>query len=112
MGGKGGGGGGDYYQMPPDTSGYGTPEEAAKTLAKEKPIDMSQYQQTINTQRAAADATAPDPIPQITHNMPANTITAGDNLANAVLKPPEYWQGQGLQPRSASYSKSLETTQT
>ena len=110
MGGKGGGGG-DYYQQPPDTSGYGTPEEAAKTLAKEKPIDMSQYQQTINTQRAAAAATAPDPVPTVSSGTQP-VSTTGNNLANAVLRPPEYWQGAGLQPRSAIRSNALQTTQT
>src|SRR5215203_4749461 len=98
MGGKGGGGGGNYYQQPADTSGYGTPEEAAATLAKEKPLDMSGYQSNVNVKRAARDATAAPPIPEVP-SVGGGTDT-GSQLAQAVLKPPGYWtNGTGdLQP--------------
>jgi len=93
MGGKGGGGG-NYYQQPPDTSGYGTPEEAKITLAKEKPIDMSDYQQTINVKKAAADATAKAALDKSTE-VPTNIKTdTGDAMANAIVKPPVYWDEQ------------------
>jgi hypothetical protein len=104
MGGKGGGGG-NYYQQPPDTSGYGTPEEAKKTLASEAPIDYSQYQQNINVKKAAADATA-----KATAEMLANAgqqlpegesgTDTGDELANAIVKPPDLWTlyGKGASP--------------
>ena len=112
MGGKGGGGG-DYYQQPPDTSGYGTPEEARASLARETPLDMSQYQQTINVQRAAADATAPEPPPVVSTGTPTTSpLGTGESLANAVLKPPEYWKGAGMQPRKATDQSSVVTTQT
>ena len=93
MGGKGGGGG-NYYQQPPDTSGYGTPEEAKITLAKEKPIDMSDYQQTISVKKAAADATAKEQLAKSVAP-PTNIKTdTGDALANANIKPPVYWDEQ------------------
>jgi hypothetical protein len=93
MGGKGGGGG-NYYQQPEDTSGYGTPEEAKITLAKEKPIDMSDYQQTINVKKAAADATAKAALEKSTAP-PTNIKTdTGDAMASAIIKPPVYWDEQ------------------
>ena len=93
MGGKGGGCG-NYYQQPPDTSGYGTPEEAKLTLAKEKPVDMSDYQQTINVKKAAADATAKAALDKSTE-VPTNIKTdTGDAMANAIVKPPVYWDEQ------------------
>ena len=93
MGGKGGGGG-NYYQQPADTSGYGTPEEAKLTLAKEKPIDMSDYQQSINVKKAAAEATAKAALAKSTAE-PENIKTdTGDAMANAVVKPPLYWKEQ------------------
>jgi hypothetical protein len=108
MGGKGGGGG-DYYAQPADTSGYGTPEEAKISLAKEAPLDMSKYQQTINVQKAAHDATAPDPIPSgITP--PPSSDTTGDKIADTI-KPPDYWTNGGLKPKAANKS-SMTTTQT
>jgi len=87
MGGKGGGGG-NYYAQPPDTSGYGTPEEAKLTLAREAPLDLTGRQASINARRAAAEATAPKPIPKPTP--PGNPDTGG-TIADAILKPPAYW---------------------
>ena len=93
MGGKGGGGG-NYYQQPADTSGYGTPEEAKLTLAKEKPVDMSDYQQTINVKKAAADATAKERLDK-TVAPPTNIDTdTGDILAKSIVHPPVYWEDQ------------------
>jgi len=113
MGGKGGGGGSNYYQQPADTSGYGTPEEAAATLAKEKPLDLSNYQQTINVKKQAADATAKaQPIPGPATPLP---ITSGNILAEAVVKPPKYWDEQekkaSLKPSPIGKSSAV-TTQT
>ena len=109
MGGKGGGGG-DYYVQPADTSGYGTLEEAEATLAKQKPIDMSQYQQNINVKKAAASATAPEPPPVVTSRTAPPTDT-GDTLARSVLKPPAYWANRrDLQPKKTK--GAVETTQT
>jgi hypothetical protein len=109
MGGKGGGGG-DYYAQPPDTSGYGTPEEAKITLAKEAPLDLSQYQQTVNTQKAAALATAPDPIPSVSGgSTPTDT---GSQFADAVLKVPDYWKNQGLKATATKRKDPVTTTQT
>lgn len=114
MGGKGGGGG-NYYQQPPDTSGYGTPEEAKLTLANEKPLDMSNYQQTINVKKQAADATAkerPPPGGAVPVNIDTDT---GNQLAEAIVKPPEYWAEQermaALRPRAIGKSSGT-TTQT
>jgi hypothetical protein len=93
MGGKGGGGG-NYYQQPADTSGYGTPEEARLTLAKEKPVDMSDYQQAINVKTAAADATAKEMLNK-SIAPPTNIKTdTGDAMARAIVKPPIYWEEQ------------------
>ena len=106
MGGKGGGGG-NYYQQPPDTSGYSTPEEAKITLAQQAPIDYSKYQENINVQKAAADATAKANAPNITTQLPegvSGTSTtedgAGGTAAKAVLTPPTFWAqyGQGPSP--------------
>jgi hypothetical protein len=93
MGGKGGGGG-NYYQQPADTSGYGTPEEAKVTLAKTKPVDLSEYQQAINVKKAAADATAKERI--ATSTAPPTNIETdlGGAVANAILKPPVFWKEQ------------------
>lgn len=111
MGGKGGGGS-NYYAQPADTTGYGTPEEAKVTLAKEAPLDISTYQQTVNTQKAAADATAKDPIPAVTATDGSDaTKDTGSTVADAVLKPPDYWTSGGIKPRSAIKSSSLKTTQ-
>jgi hypothetical protein len=112
MGGKGGGGGSNYYMPPPDTSGYATPEEAALTLAREKPLDMSKYQQAIDVQKAAAAATAP----QVAPTAVPQDVTLSEKLADAVLKPPEYWALQdrqaALKPRKLTGPGSGQTTQT
>jgi len=102
MGGKGGGGS-NYYQQPPDTSGYATPEEAKVSLAREAPIDYSQYQANINVKKAAADATAKARAPDTTTELPegvSGTETTGDTAAKAVLSPPSFWAqyGQGPSP--------------
>jgi hypothetical protein len=104
MGGKGGGGG-NYYNPPPDTSGNATLEDAEKTLAATKPLDMSGMQQTIDVKKAAADATA----------KPADTVKAAEDQAGesksgtettkdtselmkqAVLTPPGFWKDYGQQ---------------
>ena len=110
MGGKGGGGS-NYYAQPADTSGYGTPEEAKATLAATAPLDLSGYQQSINTQKAAKDATAPTPIPSTPDTGSGGTDT-GSTVADAVLKPPGYWTQPGsLQPAPLNKS-SVKTTQT
>jgi hypothetical protein len=112
MGGKGGGGG-DYYAQPADTSGYGTPEEAKASLAREAPLDLSGYQQTINTKKAADLATAPDPsTPSTTPITGGGTDSTGGSMAAAVLKPPDYWsQGKGM--KAAALNKNrVTTTQT
>jgi hypothetical protein len=112
MGGKGGGGG-DYYAQPADTSGYGTPEEAKATLASSAPLDLSGYQQSIDVQKAAADATAP----AAADNTPAasssdTSSTSGATLGSSVLTPPNYWSTrQDLQPAPVNKS-SVKTTQT
>lgn len=111
MGGKGGGGG-DYYAQPPDTSGYGTPEEAKVTLAKEAPLDLSQYQQTVNTQKAAADATAKEPIPSVTDPGGGGSTDTGSKFADALLKAPDYWSSQGLKPSPVKRKDPVTTTQT
>ena len=111
MGGKGGGGG-DYYAQPADTSGYGTPEAAKASLAKEAPLDLSKYQQTVNTQKAAAQATAKDPIPPVTGAGGSDKPSTGSSMGDAVLKPPEYWsQPQSLKPSPLNKSR-VQTTQT
>jgi hypothetical protein len=102
MGGKGGGGG-NYYEQPPDTSGYATPEEAKKTLAKETPLDLSQYQQTVNVKKKAAEATAKPPPPAVLAEGVSNTATTEDEdtgtvLAKSIVKPPEYWAALGKTP--------------
>ena len=109
MGGKGGGGG-NYYQQPPDTSGYGTPEEAIATLAKEKPLDLSGYQQTINVQKAARDATAPEPIPK--PPAPGGSGDTGGTIADAVLKPPAYWSNPSNLQASPLNKSRVQVTQT
>lgn len=112
MGGKGGGGG-NYYAQPPDTSGYGTPEEAKATLAKTAPLDLSGYQESINTRKAAAAATAPKvtATPSPSPSGGGDTTTGG-TIADAILKPPEYWSTRkDLQPASLKRS-SITTTQT
>lgn len=107
MGGKGGGGG-NYYQQPADTSGYGTPEEAKITLAKEKPVDLSEYQQAINVKKAAADATAKEQLAKSVAP-PTNIDTdTGDVLAKAVVKPPMYWEEQ--ERKAAARPKILVNT--
>lgn len=113
MGGKGGGGGGGYYMQPADTSGYGTPEEADITLAKEKPLDLSGLQASINTRKAAAAATAPAPIPGPT---PVADEQLAEKMASSVLDTPKYWVEQNkqtaLKPRPVGKSQSMITTQT
>jgi hypothetical protein len=114
MGGKGGGGG-DYYAQPADTSGYGTPEEAKATLAKTAPLDMSSYQQSIDVQKAAADATAPkvaDTGTAADNDTSASGSSVGATMGSSVLSPPTYWSNrQDLQPASLKKS-SMQTTQT
>lgn len=99
MGGKGGGGGSNYYVQPPDTSGYGTPEEAEATLAAQKPLDMSSYQQAIDVQKAAAAATAPT----VAATPPVEDKILSEKMAASVLAPPNYMQQQfkdaALKPR-------------
>lgn len=115
MGGKGGGGGGGYYQQPADTSGYGTPEQAKITLAKEAPLDLSQYQQSVNVQKAASEATAKPTIPVISGTTGNDKIDTGSSLADSILKQPNYWAEQNrvtaLKPRPVGKS-SATTTQT
>jgi hypothetical protein len=104
MGGKGGGGG-NYYQDPPNTSGNATVEEAERTLAAKKPLDMSGYQENINVKKAAADATAKKPEDTSTPDKttaPAEgvsgTSTTNDTGAlagKAVLTPPGFWADYG-----------------
>jgi hypothetical protein len=111
MGGKGGGGG-DYYAQPADTSGYGTPEEAKATLAATKPLDMTNYQQSIDVQKAAADATAPTVTDTGTagNNDTSQSGNSGSTLGNSVLAPPNYWSTrQDLQPPPINRS-SVKTT--
>jgi hypothetical protein len=119
MGGKGGGGQ-NYYQQPADVSGYSTPEEAAATLAATAPLDMSKFQQTINTQKAAAGATAPTPSATDTANADAAATGAGDvqiggQLADSVLAQPAYWSDPAVKgsvkPRDIK-QQSATTTQT
>jgi hypothetical protein len=111
MGGKGGGGG-NYYQEPPDKSGYATEEEAKTTLAKQKPLDLENYQSGINATKAAAEATAPTPMENTT--VPDSQLSS--NLADSILKPPNYWGDKtkvGTKPRtSAAYGSGMTTTQT
>jgi hypothetical protein len=111
MGGKGGGGG-DYYAQPADTSGYGTPQEAAATLAATKPLDLSGYQQSIDVQKAAAAATAPTVTDtgSGSNNDTSGSGSAGSTLAS-TLAPPAYWNNPGLQP-AALNKTSAKTTQT
>lgn len=114
MGGKGGGGGGGgYYMQPTSTTGYGTPEEAKATLAREAPLDMSQYQQTINTKRAASEATAPAAPPPVTD--PGGSYDIGSTMADTILQAPGYWTAQNkqsaLKPRPVGKS-NVVTTQT
>jgi hypothetical protein len=108
MGGKGGGGG-NYYAQPEDTSGYGTPEEAKLTLAREAPLDLSQYQQSINVRKAAGEATAPDT--PATPDPGGGGTDTGTEIADAILKPPEYWSKQALKPSALNKSRVV-TTQT
>lgn len=112
MGGKGGGGGSNYYAPPADTSGYATPEQAAATLAAQKPLDLSRYQQNIDVQKAAAAATAPTVAP----TTPVVDKQLSEKMADAVLKPPGYWTEQNreaaLKPRKLTGPGSGSTTQT
>jgi hypothetical protein len=114
MGGKGGGGS-DYYQQPADTSGYGTPDEAKATLAATAPLDLSGYQQSIDVQKAANLATAPDiSVAQGSNNdtsTSGTSDTAGTSLASSVLAPPSYWSNPGMQPTPLTRS-SAQTTNT
>jgi hypothetical protein len=111
MGGKGGGGG-DYYAQPMDTSGYATPEQAKATLAATTPVDLSGYQQSIDTQKAAAAATAPTPVAATPNNDTAGSKNTGAALGDSVLAPPGYWNNRpDLQPSNLKKS-SLQTTQT
>jgi len=113
MGGKGGGGGGNYYQPPPDTSGYATPEEAAATLAAQKPLDMSKYQQAIDVKKAAAAATAPT----VKETPPVEDTQLAEKMASTVLNVPESLQEQRrlalLKPRNLGPHRVSSTiTQT
>lgn len=110
MGGKGGDGGGGLMTMPTDTSGYATPEQAKATLAKEAPLDLSQYQQTVNTERAAAQATANKPIAPVSADT-APLADTGKKLADAVLAPPDYWKNQGQKPSPVKHRDPGSTTQ-
>lgn len=103
MGGKGGGGQ-NYYQPPPDTSGNSTLEEAEKTLAATKPIDMSGIQSNINVKKAAGDATAKtedttkkdNSLPtEATSGTSTTGETTGDVARKAVLTPPGFWADYG-----------------
>lgn len=113
MGGKGGGGG-NYYQQPADTSGYGTPEEAKATLAAQSPLDMSKYQQTIDVQKAANLATAPDVSNTQGGSGTGDGTTQdfGSQLASSVLTPPNYWSNRGDLAPSSLKKSSIQTTQT
>jgi len=112
MGGKGGGGQ-QYYVPPPNTSGNATLEEAEKTLAATKPLDMSGYQQNIDVKKAAADATAPktedtskpdNSLPtESTSGTSTTTEGTGDVIKRAVLTPPGFW---------ADYGKAVQTDPT
>jgi len=106
MGGKGGGGQ-QYYQEPLDTSGNATLEEAEKTLAAKKPLDMSGYQENINVKKAAADATAKPEntaTPDKT-TLPAEAVSGtettkdstGNIVAKAIMTPPGFWADYGKQ---------------
>lgn len=118
MGGKGKSSG-NYYQEPPDKSGYGTLDEAEKTLAATKPIDMSGYQETINVKKAAADATAKKPTPPAEVPPPAEgdsstTIEdgAGETAKKAVLSPPTFWAQYGQAPSPLFANNTEPTTDT
>jgi hypothetical protein len=89
MGGKGGGGDSGMMMMP-TSGGYDTPEQARATLAAQAPLDLAQYQQTVDVQKAAREATAPPAIQQPTpKDVPISTT-----LADTILKPPGYWAAQ------------------
>ena len=105
MGGKGGGGQ-QYYQEPLDRSGNATLEEAEKTLAAKKPLDMSGYQQSVDVKKAASDATAKpaDTVNKATNQQPAEGVSGtettpdqstGALAGKAVLQPPGFWTGYG-----------------
>lgn len=109
-----------YYQPPKDTSGYGTLEEAEKTLAATKPLDMSGYQQNINVKKAASDSTAktedttkPDnslPAESTSGTTTTTTDTDTGTLAGkAVLTPPGFWADYGQQTQAND--PTLTTTQ-
>jgi hypothetical protein len=108
MGGKGGGGS-NYYQMGADTSGYGTLEEAEATLKKQKPLDLSGYQQSINVKKAAAEATAKPPVPE-----PAPTGGGGiaTQFTDAILKPPSYWNTPQTKPTPLRSGQKVQTVQS
>ena len=110
MGGKGGGDPG-FYNQPADTSGYGTPDEAAATLAAQAPLDLSGYQQSIDVNKAATGATAPATTSGTTGDGSSPSDTPATSLASSVLKPPDYWNNAGLQPAALNKS-SAKTTQT
>ena len=104
MGGKGKSGG-NYYNQPPNTSGLSTLEEAERTLAATKPVDMSGYQQNINVKKAAADATAKTedtstPDNSLPTESTSGTSTTGDVAAKAVLTPPGFWADYGTQAKA------------
>jgi hypothetical protein len=113
MGGKGGGGG-DYYAQPADTSGYATADQATATLNATKPVDLSSYQQAIDVQKAAADATAPPAPaqPAAASNDTSGSGNTGASLGSSVLAAPNYWSNrQDLQPAPVNKS-SVKTTAT
>lgn len=118
MGGKGKSSG-NYYQEPPDKSGYGTLDEAEKTLAATKPIDMSGYQENINVKKAAADATAKKPVIPAAEQLPqegeSSTVTedgAGETAKKAVLSPPTFWAQYGQAPQPLFANNTEPTTNT
>ena len=103
MGGKGRGNQ-NYYQPPPDTSGLSTLEEAEKTLAATKPVDMSGIQSNINVKKAAADATAKtEDTSKPDNSLPTESVSGtslttdstGDIAGRAVLTPPGFWADYG-----------------
>ncbi|WLB24963.1 hypothetical protein QIH85_24080 [Bradyrhizobium japonicum] len=108
MGGKGGGDSAPMiYQQQSDFVGHADP------------IDLTAKQEYINTQKAAADATAKTPTDTPTQGDDAKTPGGGDTstgstVANAVLAPPNYWFNQPistLQAKPVSKSGSVQTTQ-
>jgi len=101
MGGKGGDSAPMMYAAQPDPVGHADP------------IDLSASQEYINAQKAAHDATAPDPVPPTdTPTQGDDAKTPGDTMANTVLAPPNYWFNQPvstLQPAPTKKSSMVVT---